>query len=373
VSSTSPPAKIGAMPYGNPYRTPPMADPVPLTLDANVLSDWQACRRRSLLAADWRPLRWRPKSLLDACLRRGILELSSARPRPVAEIASDAKSTLLQTAASPGLDVDDGTNPYKIAKDLCAMLDTILHAISRMTLLVLADAPPVPLSSILTWRPTSPVDESGVLHRWITVDRWDHPHLVRELHSWRTFGDIAILRAPLTLHVIVIGQNRDGRRASSWARGWRHAAMPNTKIHFRKKDGTAFNGTWKPVYFADDINADADAWVDQMLAEGAVGELIQHVPIAVPAESVCLDTVRQLMYEGVRIRDAHADAAVDWSGWPMSRAACDGLAGPCPFQYLCYSAEKLDPATTGMYQRRRPLAWESKQTDKEDEALAKML
>lgn len=323
-----------------------------LVLDGTLLDDWQACRRRSLLNADWRYTRWRPKSLLDACLRRGISQLCSGTPPDLPRILADARSQFMQTAANPGLDTTHP--PYQVAKDHCAMISTILTGIARLTLLVAKDVPPIRLSSRLSWRPLSPADESGTLHRWITVDRWDQAHLMREMHGWRIFGDIAITGQPLTLHVIVIGQERKGRRASPWARAWKHPTMPKLKLRFKRNDGSSFNG-WLPVYLADDPYGDVDAWVDQMYREEAAQELILHVPINAPSERVCAETRAQIMLEGSRMMDAWNDrGAVGWSSWPMSRGSCDGMV-PCVFQWLCHAETVQDPEKVGLYQRRVPV------------------
>jgi hypothetical protein len=331
-----------------------------LELDATTLTDWQDCRRRALLNADWRYTRWRPKSLLDACLRQGISRLCSGATPDLPHILADARSQFMQAAANPGLDTLHP--PYQVAKDHCAMISTILTGIARLTLLVTKGVPPVRLSSRLSWRTLSPADESGMLHRWITVDHWDQTRLMREMHGWRVFGDIAITGRPLTLHVIVIGQERKGRRASPWARAWKHPTMPKLKLRFKRNDGSSFNG-WLPVYLADDPYGDVDAWVDQMYREEAARELIVHVPINTPSESVCAGTRAQVMLEGSHMLDAWVDrGAVPWSSWPMSRGACDGMV-PCVFQYLCHAETVQDPEKVGLYQRRAGVGARSTEQD----------
>lgn len=317
-----------------------------MILDAAVLSSLQSCPRKFLLEADWEVLHWRAKTLFDACLRKGIINISNgAHPHAAAD---DAKAEFVQVAANPGLDLPRGSDSYKIAKDWCAMLDTVLRAAARWGLPKLSDSPVVWLNSTTEWRSLASIDTEGELHRIITVDRWDDIALSRELHSWAVFGDISVTSRPMTIHVIEIGQVRHGRRASPWARGWRHPSMPNLKMHFARKDGTTFKG-WVPVYFTDSRDTDADAWVGLMYAEGVGESLVHTVPVSVPDETVRADTLRQILQESARAAVLLSErGSGGWLAQPMHRAACDGMV-PCAWQSACHQMV-TDPATTGLYQ-----------------------
>lgn len=317
-------------------------------LDAKKLTDLQSCPRKLLLHTDWEILRWRAKSLLDACLRVGIQRIScGAEP---AAIAVEMKGLFLQSAANPGLDAPYGADTFKLAKDSCAMLDTILRAAARWSLPQLVDSPTVKLNSTIEWAPLAAMDASGELHRFVTVDRWDEGELSRELHSWYVFGDICATRRPMTLHAIEIGQTRKGRRASAWARGWKHPSMPNLRMRFVRADGSAFNG-WKPMYLADYPNSNVDVWVAQMFDEGVAQSLVHHVPIALPDDNVIADTLRQMMMESRRADVLISErSSTPWSALPMSRGECDGIV-PCSWQYACHQSI-TDLSTTGLYVAR---------------------
>jgi hypothetical protein len=318
-----------------------------MILSASTISVLQACPRRFLLEADWLVIKWRAKALFDACLRTAILEISAGKSP--AEAAKDAKSQFLQVAANPGLDLPYGTDSYKVAKDYSAMLDTILRAAARWNLPKLAEHPAVVLNSAVSWQPLAAVDEAGELHRFITLDRWTDADLSRELHGWGVFGDVAITGKPMTIHVVEVGQIRNGRRSSAWARAWKHPTMGNTmKIHFAHKDGSTFKG-WTPYYLMDHPDEDIDAWVEVMYKEGVAQRLVQHVGVAVPPQEVCDDTRRQVMQEATRARVLLSErSSTRWNALPMSRGACDGFV-PCPWQAACHQAV-TDLATTGLYQ-----------------------
>lgn len=325
----------------------------PLTIDAVRLIEAQACPRRFLLSAEWRPMRWRPKTLFDACLRRAVLQLASGAA--VETVTSAVRAQFLQAAANPGLDLLGDT--YMAAKDWCALLDTVLTGIAQYAApsSLLVDLPDAALSSALGWRFISYMASDGQLHRWLTVDSWREADLSRELHSWLTIGDMAIARLPMTLHIIVIGQVRKGRRASPWVRAWQHPGLAHLRLRFAKKGGAPLKG-WKPVYYAGmrDRNVDPGPWVEQMWTEGVGQELLRTVPVALPSEEVCSEVLAQIMLEGARMRALIADSdACPLAALPMHRAACDGFV-PCPFQSVCYTSNGgvADPATLGLYARR---------------------
>lgn len=233
------------------------------------------------------------------------------------------------------------------------MLSTIIAALAKAPLLVTKMAHDERIATGVNWRFASRADDSGMLHRWITVDTWTNDDLARELHAWRTIGDIAVAAAPMTLHVIVIGRTRDGRRASAWARGFRHPTIPNFKMRFAAKGGKPLKG-WTPFYFADDVTANADDWVDQMITEGVAERLVHHVSVRMPSPAVIADTKAQIIAEAADMQDAIEDARSPWSAMPMTRAACDGPFVPCPFQWVCYDehGDKVDISGLGLYDVR---------------------
>lgn len=334
-----------------------------MTFDAARLTEYQTCRRRALLNADWRVLRWRPRTLFLACLRHAILKLSAALGKAplaasaeasVARVCADAKAEFLQAAANPGLEMPKGSDPWTAAKDWCAMLDTIPRALALRQGIpaLLGDLPPVILAPGLTWTVLSSAI-NGELHRWIALDNWTEEDLSRELHSWHTVGDQAATLLPLTLHVIEIGRLQQQRRASPWARAWRHPAMPSLRLRFRKSDGKDFEG-YKPVYLADYTATSPAAWLEQMERDHAITPLLHEVRVAAPPLPTAAATLAQMRDEGLAWQRLLADReAHPWPSLPMSRAACDGFV-PCPWQEACHShtpSSALLPSL-GLYQRR---------------------
>ena len=319
-----------------------------MILTASTLTDYQSCPRKTLLSTDWEILKLRPKQMLDSCLRRGILAITQGKD--AGEVAEGMKAEFLQAAANPGMDTPRGAKPYEIAKDHVAMIQTILRAAKRMELPVLAESPTVQLSSTVEYQPLAFTD-GVMLHRIITVDRWDDAALSRELHGWYTIGDQAVTGLPLTLHVIETGQTRNGRRASPWARGWRHPTLRNAhRIRFLHKDGTGFKG-WTPVWLADERELDAEEWVEAMWKEGAVQAAWKDIAVAPPTLSQRSGTLGQLRLEAHRMSVLISERQSNpWSAIPMHRGSCDGMV-PCGWQEACYR-ESNDVQESGLYRGR---------------------
>jgi hypothetical protein len=202
----------------------------------------------------------------------------------------------------------------------------------------------VVLEHEVTWESLAHVDDHSTLHRWITVDHWGEADLVRELHSWRTIGEMAATGLPMTIHVIEIGQNRNGRRSVAWARAYKHPTMANLGMHFKGKDPKAFKG-WRHLYLADS-KMDPDAWAEQLWKEGAAQELLHDIRVKVPSEKQCAAIKREIVMEA----QAMERVKEPWSELPMSRNACDVYV-PCPFQQVCYT-DVVNIGELGIYQRR---------------------
>jgi hypothetical protein len=307
-----------------------------MILSADRLWFWQECRRRFLLETDWKVAKMRPKQLFDACLRAGIFKLCSGVA--VEKVIEDAQGDLLAIAANPGMDVIAGRAPYELAKDLCAMLNTILLAMSRQTLLVLKDPGVIKITDSVSWQMKAWQDESGVLHRWVTVDMLDEDRRAGEIHSWQTAGDMAAANAPMTIHVIEIGRQSKGRYVSPWSRAWKHPGLPHLPMKFSKRDGTSLSG-WTPVFLAESAE-DPEEWVDVMQREGAVSALMHDLALREFPNHVRNDHIAQILNEAAAAGRVEKDrGGMTWRAMPMSRGACDGMI-PCPMQGACYGPQE---------------------------------
>lgn len=302
-----------------------------------------------MLGRKWRPLRWRPKSLFDSCLRQAVIELGNGKPYK--DVIIESTTRFMTTGANPGLEVS-GHDPYKIALDFCACLETIITTLGRRPLLKLSPVASKPLvGTNVEWSFLSHEDERGELHRIITVDRFDDDRLSQEMHSWFVFGDVCMHRKPMHLHFIEIGQLRDGRRHTPWARAWQHEYIAN-RLKFQRKGNKELQGAaWKAVFLSDSNAHTAETWVEQMESEGVAETLIHDVEVSVPS----LDHIKAFK----RDLKTEADQMQRWEQSvtnpqmvPMSRSACDNPF-PCPMQAICFNPIiDVDIRSLGLYKPR---------------------
>jgi len=305
-----------------------------MILTSHSLSSFQRCPRRYALEREFHVERWRPKVLLETLLRQGIFHLSNGGD--VETLTEELCTRFLESAARPGLDI--GGDPYCLARDMCAIISTVLEAVSRMVLL--AVRPGQLVAGNPDWQVTAWRDESGLLHRWICAERWDEDTKYQQLHSWSVFGDCAAAQLGMTLHVIEIGRYSRGHQLSPWCRAYRHPAILG-KYRFRKVDGTPLESSWIPVWFQDSDKNEASTWVDLMQADKL--ELIHHLNIREPLQEHVEQFRREIAVEARRI-----EALGTWRDEPMRRTSCD--LPMCPWQPVCYGPP-VDVESIGGFNR----------------------
>lgn len=309
-----------------------------MNLSAEILTTYQRCKRKRALEMAYRPVRWHPKTLFESVLRPAIGQLSNGAD--VIITRETACNRLMEEAAHSGLDTLK--DPYTLAKDYCAIIGNLIEALYRMSLLVVKPGRVVPLGDTEhCWKISAFEDESGTLHRWVFVDKWDDDAMYRELHSWHCFGDCAAAQAEMTLHVIEIGQNRNGHQHCDWARAYKHPAIIN-KFRFRKVDGTRLESSWTPMWFQNSAANDPKVWVDLMEADKL--DMFRHIPIKAPSDVHVKDFHKQVNAEVLGMMEMGK-----WSTVPMSRPACD-MPYICPWQEVCFNPNPLvDVVSIGPY------------------------
>ena len=327
-----------------------------MLLDAASLTSLQSCPRRYLLERHWRAAKWQPKSLLYHCLRGAMEHLCRGGD---AKAAADlARTRLLELAADPGMDTAPGVNPYALALDFCAMIDTIVRSEWRSLQPEppqLVEAEAVALCERHQWRVSARQDSASAtraLHRWVFWDSYSDAKLSAELHSWAVFGEVALAGVPMQLHIISVGRMVDGRMESPWAACVKHPKFPNV-LRFGRRGtakGKSFTNTFQRMRLSDMPQQSPDEWVDAMWRDGVAQQLRRSVQVQVPPPEACGDALRQVLAEADRMQ---AMAKMQYAEPPMSRAACDGGWTPCPFQVLCHRAEPVAAGLVGAEGFRR--------------------
>lgn len=315
-----------------------------MLLNHQLLTTFQRCKRRYALERDWKVDRWRPRQLFEKLWREAIFVMSNGAKAE--EAAQNACTLFLEQAARPGLDIL--TDPYTIARDYCSIFCTSLEAVSRAGLL--SYEPPLPVTiGDHAWQTSAFRDESGLLHAWFAVERWDRGTMAQKLHSWEVFGDCAANQVGMTLHVIEIGRMAGGHQHTPWARIYAHPAI-HGHHRFQQVDGTKLEGSWKPKWYQDSDKNNASDWVDMMEADNVVGVRTVEVKELSKehVEQFCRE-VKALAYQ-MTIHDV-GTGEHGWQDMPMSRPSCD--IPPCPWQDLCYCPSGVtNIKLIGLYSRR---------------------
>lgn len=313
-----------------------------MTLSAPLLTTFQSCPRRYALEGEYRAARWRPKQLYENLLRAAVLSISGGAP--VTEASEVAATHFLEQAAKPGLETL--RDPYVIAHDFTAILQTTLQAISRSLPGKLKPGPLVHVSDH-HWQCSAFLDDSGTLHRYSAVESLDDDSLSRELHGWHVFGDVAATQTPMVSHLIEIGRQSRGHQHTAWCRAYKHPVILG-HCRFRHTDGSKLEGNWKPVWFQDSDRNNAKDWVDLMEKDGLT--LIRNVSVRVPNAEHIENFRRDVATEAVRMA-----MTGPWRDTPLTRAACD-LPYTCPWQAACYSSRTADVEALGGYVKVNPAA-----------------
>jgi hypothetical protein len=296
-----------------------------MILSAPLLTNLQRCPRLAILNEGQAERRWYPKVLFDRCLRAGILSLSQGN----GNATGFAVEMFLKAAKSPGLDT--GRDPFTIAQDYIAMLQTILEAISRETILALKPGPSIIIDTDLIWTCVCFQDDTGTLHRWATIDKIEEPAPSSELHSWYVSGDMLAARVPMVLHLIEIGNQRHGHQHTPWCKAYKHPAVAG-RFAFQKQDGRPLQGDWKPVWFQDSTANNAKDWVDMMERDNV--RLIRHLQLKQASEKLCARNVEHVRQEAARLEALPED----YRELPIFRPACDKPYA-CQWQWKCYGVE----------------------------------
>ena len=209
----------------------------------------------------WRPPSIRPVEALYESIEAGLTDPSDA-PWDTAE------QTMLELATTRGID--------SAQTDLLGEAEHLASLASFITYLLRPDGPwkrPEPLSMPdgSLWHPGAFLSQSeGHLRRLVLCARWDAYVQVEQEHDWRTLEG-AIYGVPMDLVVVVIGNERDGRRHGPLSKGWTHPVSKG--LRFRKRDGVGFDGNWNPV-FREHTEFSHGEWLDAMVEDGVLADIV---------------------------------------------------------------------------------------------------
>ncbi len=309
-------------------------------LSAYDLDCFDRCERRYAFERDWAPMIISPTSLLYQSFEGS---LSSSTPPD-----DHAKSLALKIAGKMDLKTT-ALEPYAVATHI-GSLAGILATFIRAKLGILMPAPVSTSPDGYEWKPGTFEDSSGLRHRFVLVDHWDDDRLTSEAHSWLTIGELAASGRPLTLHALVIGASRQGRRHSPWTKGFLHPANRQLRFGRRRKGGkqSGLSGEWVETWRESYPQCSTQEWLRVMQEDQVLKDLVVSRPIKLDSTDIRLLAAQK---EIVVLQSEMANAKTDA---PMRRSSCDEVGrGACPFQPICYSPYEITPADLPhLYQAR---------------------
>lgn len=276
-----------------------------------LLNSADRCARLPYLLQRWRPPAIRPTEALYEAIETGLTAEGNS-PWEVAEQA------LYDLATTRGLDSNQ-TDVLSEAEHLSSLASFITYVLRPEGPWKRPD--PMGLTDGSIWNPVSFLDASEThLRRIVLCSRWDAYRMVEEEHDWRTLEG-SIYGVPMDLVVVVLGQERDGRRHGPLSKGWRHPVSKT--LRFRKRDGGDFDGNWEKVW-RERGDFSKEEWLDAMSDDGVLTDVVQVHTVQASNRDWCDIALKKLE----RIRKATQPPE-------ESPSMCFDRIHPCPFRSCC--------------------------------------
>lgn len=285
---------------------------------AEILTAHDRCERSAFLGKSWARQIVSPISALYQAIESGLEYEGDEDP---GQIAGDSLMTI---ATDRGLDTPQ-QDQYGHAMHLAGLAD-ILTWFLRPTATPWQRPEDVKVGKAI-WESSAFLDPSGLrLRRIVLVDRWNDERARAESHSWRTVGECVAYDLPIVQTVIVIGQNREGRRHGPFTKGWTHPV--NSALRMRKRSGEGFGGKWRPI-FREEAEFSREKWLDAMRDDGILGDVVFEIEVPVP-EAPAKAKISYLM-EKKLAEIKGLNVLPD-----PCPSQCDGLT-PCQFNTCCWN------------------------------------
>lgn len=279
---------------------------------AALLNTDDRCRRAAFLSSLWKPQLIHPTDALHIAVESGLEYDGEKDPWEVAH------ESLMQIAVDRGIDSNQ--------EDLLGQAEHLASIAEFVTYLLRTGRPfkrpePITLPNGTSWIPSSFLDPSErYLRRVVLVSRWDAYRMTEEEHSWRTL-EAAIYGVPMDLLVVVLGQERNGKRHGALTKGWQHPVAKN--LRFRKRDGTGFDANWEPI-FREQSNFSRQDWLDALVEDGLLPEVVLIHPATLPA--IDISALAEAKLERIH--------ATMYPSEPQL-SSCFDRVHPCPFRSAC--------------------------------------
>jgi hypothetical protein len=272
--------------------------------------------------------------MLSEAIRAGLV--APASTEPYGEVSG---AEVMQLAEDRGLDTD-GQDVYARVIHIAALSDILVSAIRKPN-----DPawirPTIshfyPSNEATKWEPDCYLSPDGTKLRRITlVSNWTDARHYSECRSWFTVGEIAHLGLPMQLIVLVIGQERNGKRHTPWTTGFTHPM--NRQLRFRKKSRSTsevFNDKWEKIWREDHAEITRETWLNAMLKDDVLPEVCFKIDVPVP------DRLQVERIKDMAARKMERLAAMKDVPEP-NLSTCD--SPPCAFRKICHTLPERVPS-----------------------------
>jgi hypothetical protein len=295
-----------------------------------LLSNFETCDRKGYFSRSWEPQKLNSTRMMAEAIR---IALGAAGEQDWGTLAGSA---MLQLAQDRGLETDTHNGIYDAVVHHACIADLVVTCIRKP-----GDPPWLTPEPVENWTSGCYVSASGdTLRRVVLVTHWSDERHASECRSWYTLGEQAMYELPMQMIVIVIGQQRDGKRSSSpWASGFLHPA--NSDLRFRKRrmgsklPFNVFSDRWTKIYREDHDEISRKKWLDAMLRDGVMQDVCFREDIPIPPTPHLLRVQRMAQEKLSRIYAMRRTPEANLSGcdWPV----------PCPFRKCCYTLPEVEP------------------------------
>ncbi len=278
---------------------------------ALLLNSADRCARLPYLLERWRPPGIRPVEALYEAIEAGLTHPGD-KPWDAAETA------LLDLATSRGID-SAHTDFHGEAEHLASLASFICYLLRPQGYWKRPE--PFALPDGALWHPSAFLDPSeSHLRRIVLCSTWNPYRQVEEEHDWRTLEG-SIYGVAMDLVVVVIGQERDGRRHGPLSKGWTHPV--SKQLRFRKRDGGGFDGGWEQIW-REKSDFSKEMWLDTLADDGVLPDVVLIHGVEPERKDLCNIALKKLE----RIRTAKEPPE-------ESPSMCFDRVRPCPFRSAC--------------------------------------
>lgn len=287
---------------------------------AELLTAFEMCPRLAYWSRYWERIKLDGNEMLQRAIRAGVL---SER----ADFGEAAGEECYSFGVEPGLHSDHYDLHAEVIHLACIadIVSTAIRKVGEPSWKIPEDLP--------LWKPSCYLSPDGLhLRRIVLVSSWNDNRHYSECRSWQSLGAVCAYGLPMQMVIVVLGQNRSGKRHSPWTKGLRHPV--NKKLRFRKKNDVSegFKSTWLPVWREDFDDISTHDWLQAMLDDGVLQDVCFPVDIPVPEKAArqrILDMAARKL-EKIQNLDSLPDPQLTGCDWPV----------PCLFRTPCHAGRE---------------------------------